>query len=246
MHNIAMHEDGTDSDGNSYVRMTGEERSKLDNISINANRLVFEVEDAIPSLGNVVTIDEGPVRFVNSSTVFFDFTSPNFIKAHSVYPPDVAHRHHYDFRPAYADDPSMPSFKLFKTTSLNTPYMEGSLRVYVNGLRLTTDTSTFNYIMHQNHLDGTFELNRALSIDDVIRIDFDENFYTISPTQYPTPTPTRTPTPSPTPTHSPTPSHSPSPTPSHSHTPSATPTRTPTRTPSPTHTSTRTPTPTRT
>ena len=188
MHSIASHEDTEE-----YVRMTVEERAKLDSITSDANKFYIEVEDAIPTVGTNVIVpnsNNGTLRLLNSSTIFFEFTCPNILKAHSVFPPGVAHVHHYDLSPAY-DNPSGPSFQHYKTTSLNTPFQEGTLRVYLNGTRLSsvnikaydaaTDSWINSKISSQSPEDGTFSLNRAISIDDVLRIDFDEAFLTCTP-----------------------------------------------------------------
>jgi hypothetical protein len=194
LHNIGHHSDGMGPDGVEYVRMTSDERNKLLGVSSGANSLQIEIEDTLPTIGSFVNIENGILKIRNSPTIFFDFEAPDILKAHSIFPPDAAHRHHYDLVPAY-DIPSNPSFQNFKTTSFNTPFEEGSLRVYVNGIRLAKPSEgALNYsvdvpdygdpngpwipthIESQDHSAGTFSLNRALTIDDVIRIDFDETF----------------------------------------------------------------------
>ena len=64
--------------------------------------------------------------------------------------------------------------------------MEGTLRVYVNGVRLysdavpvpNSDASEFfpTSVASESPADGTFSLSRALSEDDVVRVDFNESF----------------------------------------------------------------------
>jgi hypothetical protein len=219
-HNIGYHTDGEGPDGVDYVRMTASERNKLTAIADGANNFSIEIEDAVPTIGNFVTIpydSNETLRLRNSATIFFDFTAPNILRAHTIFPPDAVHRHHYDLAPAY-DVPSAPTYKVFRTTAINTPYEPGSLRVYVNGIKLTNvgvkvldySSSTASwistFISDEDPENGTFELNRALTSSDVIRIDFDEVF--VPPpmaTATPTPTATASPTPSPTPTPTPTP-----------------------------------------
>jgi len=257
-HGIGYHSDGAGPDGVEYVRMTNEERNKLNLVSSGANKFSIEIEDAYPS-ANFVTIpydDKETLKLRNSSTIFFDFTAPNILKAHSIFPPDVAHRHHYNLAPAY-DVPSGPSYINYKTTALSTPYEPGTLRVFVNGIKLTNvdvnvlDSSGDSWIptriSSESPSGGTFSLNRALTENDVIRIDFDEIF-TPAPTGTPTPTrtapPTPTRTPTPRPTRTPTPSRTPTRTATPAPTSTATPAPTSTATPAPT--STATPEPTRT
>lgn len=184
-HGIGHHTDGEGPDGVAYVRMTADERAKLALVQSEANRIVFEVEDHSPTVGSSVTISEGTVKFKGSSTVFFDFEAPNVVKIHSAFPPDTAHRHHYGLQPAN-QNASSPDYKNFMTTAVSTSYEEGSLRVYVNGVRLYSTSVpvpnqsgsafTATYIAAQSHTEGSFSLNRSLSASDVIRIDFDETF----------------------------------------------------------------------
>lgn len=185
MHNIGMHEDGLGEDGVSYVRMTEEERAKLDQIQSEANRLLVEVEDQYPTMGNYVTMTDGVLRLRGSSSIFFDFEAPDTVRAHSMFPPQAAHRHNYGLEPVH-QNLSSPDRINYRTTSYSTPYAAESLRVYVNGVRLfrtgvpvpnvsgTSFTST--YVSSESSAGGVFSLNRALSSNDVIRIDFDEAF----------------------------------------------------------------------
>lgn len=191
----AVHGIGSHSDGDGYVRMTEDERAKLELVQPESNRLLVEVEDSYPTVGDTVTISDGIVRLRGSSSVLLDFEAPDVIRFHSAFPPDTAHRHHYSLAPA--DQTSPPDLKNFKTTTLGTPYMEGSLRVYVNGVRLSgsaipvpsygsgSSSSSLSFVQNgiadENHLDGIFSLMVALSEGDVIRIDFDEQFVADSP-----------------------------------------------------------------
>lgn len=194
-HSISSH-----VDGGGFVRMTDDERAKLQGVLSEANKLEIEIEGlsnnlvAVPPSGS-----NGVLKFRRSSTIFMEFQNPDTVRIHSVFPPDAAHRHNCDLIPAY-DIPSSPTFKNYRTTSVNTPFKEGSLRVYVNGMRMTSvpvkvlnysaaavtipnsgGISVFpasswvnTYIASENPTGGTFELNRSLSPSDVIRIDFDE------------------------------------------------------------------------
>lgn len=75
----------------------------------------------------------------------------------------------------------------YKTTITGKPFAEGSLRVYVNGVRLSSssmmpvavwDGSSWRntYVASQNPVAGTFSLNRVLGGTEFIFIDFDESF----------------------------------------------------------------------
>lgn len=184
LHGIGYHADGQGPDGVDYVRMTAEERAKLSLVQDAANSLSVEIDDQSALLGDTVVVSDGVLRLRNSSSVFFEFEAPNVVRAHSAFPPDVAHRHHYSLEPAPQNSPTDRTN--FKTTSYATAYMEGTLRVYVNGTRLfgsavpVPDSSAASfaqtYVVSESPSEGKFSLNRALSESDVIRIDFDEAF----------------------------------------------------------------------
>lgn len=182
----AMHSIESHTDGDNYVRMSVAERNKLGLVLDGANMFRVEVEGLDGSFNSFPPVlENGVMRLVRSPSIFFEVSAPNELAIHSNLPPDVAHRHHYDITPAY-DNPSSPSFQNYKTSSLNTPFMEGTLRVYLNGTRLTdqsikvmnyasSSTSwTGTFVSSQNPEAGTFSLNRALHTNDVLRIDFDE------------------------------------------------------------------------
>lgn len=195
LHNIGYHVDGTGSDGVDYVRMKESERDKLSLIDSEANKLYIEIEDSVPNTSTIssasyipssVTISNGTLRFKSTDTVQFDFESPDIIKARSVFPISSAHQHHYGLAPAH-QTPASPDYQNFKTTSVNTPFMTGTLRVYVNGIRILNTTPTLvpaysdvstwteTFVSSSTETTGLFTLNRALASNDVITIDFDED-----------------------------------------------------------------------
>lgn len=177
LHSIEEHTDTDD-----YVRMTSSERDKLALIDSEATNIEIEVE----AISSTVLFANGTVRFQPSDTVTWSIDAPDIVKAHSAFPADAAHRHNYDITPANVSP--TPDYQNFKTTSINTPFIEDTLRVYVNGVRLsatgqvrvpdiaTADTWTLTYVASQDETLGTFSLNRALDPSDIIRIDFDEDF----------------------------------------------------------------------
>jgi len=190
-HNIAEHTDGTrtlDSEELEeieslgydvtnpvpFVRMLEAERDKLALITNEATDVTIHVET--PS--NVVIFDDGSVVLVSSPTVTWEVASGNNVKANLAFPVEAAHRHYYDLEPITSD------YQNYEVTSVATPFVEGSLRVYVNGIKLSssaeiyvpgnlvTDTWTLNSFT-PDHEAGTFELSNVLTEDDIIRIDFD-------------------------------------------------------------------------
>ena len=198
-HNIAEHSDGSktvdvselDYYNNTldypdvvnpvpFVRMLEAERDKLSRIADEATKITFEVET--PS--NVLVIEEGPIALGTSAGIQWDITAPVppstavTLTPVLTIPIDFAHRHYYDLEPITTD------YLNFKVTSVNTPYIEGSLRVYINGIKITTDYQVYvpgNLITDDwslqsftpDHAAGTFELYAAITSDDIIRIDFD-------------------------------------------------------------------------
>lgn len=182
LHNIAMHLDGEDG-GIMYVRMLESERDKLALIDSEANALDVEVT----TISSTTLFSAGTVRLQPSDTISYTVEAPDIVKAHSVFPADAARLFNYDITPAH-QTPSSPDYQSYKTTSVNTPYITGSLRVYVNGVRLsstgqvrvpdiaTADTWTLTYVSSETPASGLFTLNRALTSSDVIRIDFDQDY----------------------------------------------------------------------
>lgn len=177
-----LHDIGSHTDSDTYVRMLREESDKLALIADEATNFAVEVQ--LDDTGdNVVLFDAGKLRFVPTDTASFAIESPNKLKVNFAFPSSAAHRHFYDNTPVH-DNLSTPDFIHYKVNSIASPYIEGSLRVYVNGTRLsatesiyvpgalTTDPDTLLTFI-PDHDNGTFALSAAVSDEDVIRIDYD-------------------------------------------------------------------------
>lgn len=158
----------------SFVRMLEAERDKLALIADEATNLSIQVET--PS--NIVLFDEGVVHLAPSEGIKWEITAPNVVKAVLGISVEFAHRHFYDLEPVTED------YINFTVTSVSTPFVEDSLRVYVNGVRLSSETAIYApgnlvsddwslLIFTPDHEDGSFSLNTAITSEDVIRIDFD-------------------------------------------------------------------------
>jgi hypothetical protein len=192
LHNVAEHTDGSktvsDDELNTYVttlgysevsnpvpfvRMLQAERDRLALVADGATNLTLQVDT--PS--NIVMLTEGPVVLAQSDTVAWQVTAPNIVSAVLTIGTTFAHRHYYDLEPYTTDNIN------FDVTSIPTPYVEGSLRVYINGFRISSQDSIYypsNPIgtwrlnkVTPNNVDGTFTLDSAISNDDIITIDFD-------------------------------------------------------------------------
>jgi len=193
LHNIAEHSDGTktvsDEDLDyyantlnylsltnpvSFVRMMNVERDKLSRIADEATNLSVELN--LPS--QIILINDGSIELQNSDTIEWSFTAPNIIKPVINFSIDFVHRHYYDVEPVTVD------YLNYSVNVLSTPYMEGSLRVYINGSRLTENSEIYvsGYTPESDNIsigftsdyeNGTFFLTNAITDDDIIRIDFD-------------------------------------------------------------------------
>ncbi len=187
LHNIGAHQDG-EYDGVEYVRMTQAERDKLELIQPESNKIEIEVEDTITSeTTEYLTFINGLIKLKSSDSIGLEFTAPDTISFHSIYSPETAHIHNYQIIPAH-QMPGTPDYRNYKTTSINTPFKEGTLRVYVNGFRISTSATKIFigsdptdlgnwqevYVETQNNSTGVFSLNTSITSTDVILIDFDQ------------------------------------------------------------------------
>jgi len=201
LHNIAEHTDGSKTvtapelaayvalgfpsltNPVPFVRMLLAERDKLALIADEATNMTIQVE----TISNIVLFEEGPVEFVESDSIQWEVVAPNKVKAVLTVSTDFAHRHFYDLTPVMmpTSDPVPILNKLFKVTSTATPYIEDSLRVYINGVRLNTNYSVYypsnpiaTWTLNKftaDHLNGTFILDSPILDEDIIQIDFDES-----------------------------------------------------------------------
>lgn len=181
-HSIGAHTDGV-YDSVEYVRMLKSERDKLALIADEAKDLTIQVEE----ISTTTTFDSGILKLINSDTNTLEIVSTNEVKINSVFPEAAAHQHYYDMVPVHANI-STPDYQNYKSTSLSTPYVDGSLRVFINGIKLTETDSVYvpgplgpddNWYLTtftSDYSNGTFALNRAIDPDDVILIDFDISY----------------------------------------------------------------------
>lgn len=213
-HNIAEHIDGTVTVNGtpiSYVRMKQDERAKLADISSGANKLEIRVKlntaapsTLPPSQISVISISEveyleGDLEIHPSDSVYWEVDAEGVLSAHTTFPSSVRHIHYYDQVPVHQNTLS-PDYKNYAVTSTNTPYKEGSLRVFINGIRLTklsnitagkasrgnyvptsfgTSPTWLTYTYSEDTAtsgvvtSGKFSLSSAITSSDVITVDFD-------------------------------------------------------------------------
>lgn len=193
-HNIGYHIDGLGPDSISYVRFQAVERAKLELIADEATSLTLQFDGppiSVISMISVVSVspvifDNQIVSIKNSSTVTWRLENNNRVYADLAFPASAAHRHYYDYTPAH-QTPLSPDYQNYKTTSVSTAFLDGSLRIYINGTKLTatgsvyvpgpTPTSAYTLMTYTYDEDaGTFSLSTPITSSDVIRIDFDAGF----------------------------------------------------------------------
>ena len=150
------------------------ERDKLQFVAPDATNMRIEFETI--SVTNV--FDEGPLVFQNSESVTWELLDYNHIEAHITVPLTAIFQPNYDITPAY-QNAFNPDYQSYQTTSLPTPFIDESLRVYVNGIRLT-ETAVVPVIRVDPFLPvlllsyssdssaGTFVLTSPIAVSDVI------------------------------------------------------------------------------
>lgn len=214
-HNIAEHLDGSVTVNGtpiSYVRMLKDERAKLAEIASGANKLEVRVtlntvapSTLPPSQISVISVSEieyleGELKLHPSDSIYWDVDASGVLSAHTTFPSTVRHIHYYDFVPVHQNTTS-PDYKNYAVTSTNTPYKEGSLRVFINGIRLTklsnvtpgkasrgnyvptafsgSSPTWLTYTYSEDTAEdgiinsGKFSLSSAITSSDVITVDFD-------------------------------------------------------------------------
>lgn len=191
-HNIAEHTDGTKTVTSleltgyqtlgfpslvnpvPFVRMLQAERDKLSMIANDATNMTVSVQ----TISNIVLFEQGPVNFVESDSIRWQVEAPDNVKAVLKISTDFAHRHYYDQTPVM-----VTVYKNYKVNSMATPYIEDSLRVYLNGVRLSKsnqvyypDSTISNWLLNsytEDYANGKFALTNAITSSDVIQIDYD-------------------------------------------------------------------------
>lgn len=174
LHSIEEHADTDD-----YVRMTKAESDKLALIAEEASDITLEIDDGTDQ----IELTSGEVIFQSSSSVDVELTSPNIVKWNLGFDTAAAHQHHYGLVPVDANLVSPDNIN-FKVNSVASAFISGSLRVYINGVRIFSDEEvyvpgpmvddTWTLLKFTPvPASGTFALSAAISDEDIIRIDFD-------------------------------------------------------------------------
>jgi len=216
-HNIAQHTDGSvivNGVPVSYVRMLLDERAKLTNVASGATNLEILVTVSntttpsnLPSQISVIGISEveytgGVLQLKPSDSIYWSVNPDGSLMANSTFPPPSVQQNNYDIVPV-PQNVLAPDYQNYVVTSTATQYRSGSLRVYINGIRLTksgnitpgkaprgnyvptafgsgnptwlTYTYTEDIANTVNGIvtSGKFSLSNPITANDVITVDFD-------------------------------------------------------------------------
>jgi hypothetical protein len=183
LHNIGYHTDGL-YDGVEYVRMTLAEREKLGLVADEATNFSIGVQG--PS--DIIYIPEGLMLIEPSTTIEWTVLNNQKIRADVTTGLTNAHEHFDNVEPISVS--ATPDYKNY-LTNLGAQFREGSLKVYINGVRMLSDkityypsatdpsgtwhTNKFTENLNSslaNYLKG-FSLLNAITINDIVRIDFE-------------------------------------------------------------------------
>ena len=181
LHNIGYHADGVGPDSISYVRMTYDERTKLS--AIDPDSIIqIHVTTISTSTFQDVTFDNGTIYLEPSDTVQWTVDGDvgnQQLRAEMHFPPELAQIHIYECTPA----PHTPSAPDWQTYSVPRAFIDSSLRIYVNGIRITEGgvyvpqsggTGTWKFLSYTYDLEAlTFTLSQPITSSDVVMIDFD-------------------------------------------------------------------------
>lgn len=175
LHSIEEHTDTAD-----YVRMTKAQSDKLDEISDEATDVSLLVYTG-PSVS--VEFLSGVIEIRPTTTITPSVESPNILKFDMNFPIEAAHQHYYGLVPVHVNLIT-PDYIHYKANSGATEFVEGSLRVFINGVRILSDAELYVpgaqvndswtlLSFEEDATNGLFTLSDPITEEDVIRIDFD-------------------------------------------------------------------------
>jgi len=179
----AFHSIENHADTLNYVRMTKSQSDKLDLISEEATNLSIQID---VDGSSTILFDGGVIELQASSSIVPIITAPNILTFELGFPSTAAHRHFYGSTPVDVNLMD-PDYINYTVDSVPSPFVDGSLRVYVNGVRIFEDIEVYapgpltddpwtllSFV--SNSVNGEFALSSAISEDDVIKIDYDITF----------------------------------------------------------------------
>lgn len=177
-HSIAAH-----TDGGGYFRMTEAQKDLLDTVASGATDITFSIEtDSGP-----VLIDSGQITLAASADLKWIVDSGPIVSAEIINYPR-AHIHFYEIVPEQDPDDSklylIPFDDLLDISDpldgTLTTFREGSLAVYVNGVRLNQTTSVYYPSLSPVTLSPTDD-DYSIPAATVIAKDWKLNKFTVNP-----------------------------------------------------------------
>ena len=179
----ALHSIEDHADTDIYVRMTRAQSEKLNLIADEATNLSIQIDT---DGSNSVLFDSGVVEIQASSSVTPTVTAPNILKFDLAFPVEAAHRHFYGATPVSVDLMD-PDYKNYTVDSVPSAFVDGSLRIFINGVRIFSDHQVYApgpladdpwtlLSFTPDPLNGAFVLSTAISEEDIIVIDYDISF----------------------------------------------------------------------
>ncbi len=174
LHNIGAHTDGSYS-GVDYVRMTQDERDKLNAVDSDATSLSLQID---PPVDDPVIFDTGVLEIAPSAGIQWDVLTGSKIRANLTFPMTAIHRHYYDQTPV---PQTTLDYLNYKVSGSSITYVDDSIRVCVNGYVLSQDSeievpvgvdAVPTLLMYTADIDGNFTLSNEITSVDLIRVDF--------------------------------------------------------------------------
>jgi hypothetical protein len=176
----ALHSIESHTDGSAYVRMSAAQSAKVDLVADEATDLALRVNSDGSSL---LTFDSGTVKIEPSSTVTPSIEAPDILRFHMTFPDSAAHQHNYGKTPVHVNLVT-PDFINYKVNSVASEYIDESLGIFINGVRVFEDDSVYVpgplvddpwtlMSFTSDSTSGTFELSTAITEDDIIKVDYD-------------------------------------------------------------------------
>ena len=99
------------------------------------------------------------------------------------FPASAAHQHNYGKTPVHVNLVT-PDYINYKVNSVASAYIDESLRIVINGVRIFEDDSVYIpgplvddpwtlIAFTSDSTNGAFELSTAITDDDIIKVDYD-------------------------------------------------------------------------
>lgn len=160
-----------------FVRMLEAEREKLSLIADEAKN--FSV--GFTTASGIDYISNGILTFENSSTITWTVSDGQIVKGEVTSSLSNPHEHYDGITPISRD--LTPNYTDY-LTNISSPFRQGSLKVFINGIRIFedaevycpsySDNPTYKLNRFTEYANGLgFSLLNAITSEDIIKIDFE-------------------------------------------------------------------------